>query len=127
MAGPGQIPGRYNLVIDGAYETFEHQIPVKEFIQRLEEDDVPDKVSVVGLAKAFEDNNLATKLAREMDRRANDLEYQSPTIQFVVEGSFHRSGKTYDLRNNDELYSLQQVFGPQLERKEDGEWLVAPF
>jgi hypothetical protein len=27
MAGPGQIPGRYNLVIEDAYETFEHQIP----------------------------------------------------------------------------------------------------
>jgi len=62
-----------------------------------------------------------------MDRRANDLEYQSPTVQFVVEGSFHRSGKTYDLRYDDELYSLQQVFGPQLDRKEDGKWLVAPF
>ena len=127
MAGPGQIPGRYNLIIKGAYETFEHQIPVSEFIQRLKDDDVPDKVSVVGLAKALEDDNLANELAREMDRRANDLEYQSPTVQFVVEGSFHRSGKTYDLRYNDELHSLQQVFGPQLERKENGEWLVAPF
>lgn len=39
MAGPG----RYNIVIDGAYEMFEHQIPVREFIQRLEEDDVPNK------------------------------------------------------------------------------------
>jgi hypothetical protein len=127
MAGPGQIPGRYNLVIKDKYETFEHQIPVKEFVQRLKEDDVPDKVSVVGLAKALADDNLANELARKMDRRANDLEYQSPTVQFVVEGSFHRSGKTYDLRYDDELYSLQRVFGPQLERKEDGEWLVAPF
>jgi hypothetical protein len=127
MAGPGQIPGQYNLVIEGAYETFEHQIPVQEFLQRLTEDDVPQKVSVVGLADALSDEGLANELAREMDKRANDLEYQSPTIQFVVEGSFHRSGKTYDLRYDDELYSLQQVFGPQLERKEDGEWLVAPF
>ena len=127
MAGPGQIPGRYNLVIEGAYETFEHQIPVQEFLQRLTEDDIPEKVSVVGLADALSDEDLANELAREMDQRANDLEYQSPTIQFVVEGSFHRSGKTYDLRYDDELYSLQQVFGPQLERKEDGKWLVAPF
>jgi hypothetical protein len=127
MAGPGQIPGRYNLVIEGAYETFEHQIPVQEFLQRLTEDDIPEKVSVVGLADALSDEDLANELAREMDQRANDLEYQSPTIQFVVEGSFHRSGKTYDLRYDDELHSLQQVFGPQLERKEDGEWLVAPF
>ncbi|ACM58336.1 hypothetical protein HALDL1_03685 [Halobacterium sp. DL1] len=127
MAGPGQIPGRYNLVIEGAYETFEHQIPVEEFVQRLKEDDVPDLVSVVGLSEALAEEDLANELAHEMDRRANDLEYQSPTVQFVVEGSFHRSGKTYDLRYEDELHSLQQVFGPQLERKEDGEWLVAPF
>ena len=127
MAGPGQIPGRYNLIIEGGYETFEHQIPVKEFLHRLKEDDVPQKVSVVGLTDALDDADLASELAHEMDRRANDLEYQSPTIQFVVEGSFHRSGKTYDLRYDDELYSLQTVFGPQLERKEGGDWLIAPF
>ena len=127
MAGPGRIPGRYNLVVEGSYETFEHRIPVKEFLQRLEENDVPENVSVVGLADALADDDLANELARAMDRRANDLEYQSPTVQFVVTGSFHRSGKTYDLRDDDHLHSLQQVFGPQLERKKDGEWLVAPF
>lgn len=127
MAGPGQIPGRYNIVIKGKYDAFDHQIPVQEFIECLEDDDVPDKASVVGLGEAFEDRDQATELARTMDRRANDLEYLSPTIQFVVEGSFHRRGKTYDFRHNDELYSLQEVFGPQLDRKEDGDWLVAPF
>lgn len=127
MAGPGQIPGRYNLVIEDAYETFEHQIPVEEFIQRLKDDEVPDTVSVVGLTDALADDGLVNELAREMDQRANDLEYQDPTVQFVVQGSFHRSGKTYDLRYDDELYSLQKIFGPQLERKEDGEWLVTPF
>lgn len=127
MAGPGQIPGRYNLIIDGEYDAFDHQMPVEEFLQRLKDDDVPDEVSVVGLADAFRDSDLAIDLAREMDRRANDLEYQSPTVQFVVNGSFHRSGKTYDLRDGDELHPLQEVFGPQLERKGDGDWLVAPF
>jgi len=127
MAGPGQIPGRYNIVIEGKYDTFDHQIPVEEFIECLEDDDVPDKVSVVGLSDAFADGDQAIELARAMDRRANDLEYQSPTVQFVVEGSFHRRGKTYDLRYNDELYPLQEVFGPQLDRKEEGDWLVAPF
>lgn len=127
MAGPGQIPGRYNLIVEGEYDVFDHQIPVKEFVQRLKNDDVPDKVTVVGLDEAFIDNDSVDELARAMDRRANDLEYQSPTVQFVVEGSFHRRGKTYDLRYNGELHSLQQVFGPQLERKEDGDWLVAPF
>ncbi|GGM52752.1 hypothetical protein [Haloarcula argentinensis] len=127
MAGPGQIPGRYNLIIKGEYDGFDHQIPVEEFLQRLKSDDVPNKVSVVGLAGAFQDGDLAVNLAQEMDSRANDLEYQSPTIQFIVDGSFHRSGKTYDLRDGDELHSLQEVFGPQLERKEGGDWLVAPF
>jgi hypothetical protein len=127
MAGPGQIPGRYNIVVRGEYDAFDHQMPVEEFVQRLGDDDVPDEVSVVGLGDAFEDGDLADELAREMDRRANDLEYQSPTVQFVVEGSFHRRAKTYDLRYDDELYHLQEVFGPQLERKEKGDWLVAPF
>lgn len=127
MAGPAQIPGRYNIVVEGEYETFDHQIPVTDFIEALDEDNVPDEVSVVGLGKAFEDGNRAEMLASAMDRRANDLEYQTPTVQFVVKGSFHRRGKTFDLRYNDELYSLQDVFGPQIERKEEGDWLVAPF
>lgn len=127
MAGPGRIPGRYNIVVDGEYDAFDHQMPVVEFIERLKIDDVPDEVSVVGLDQALGDDDLIDELASEMDRRADDLEYQSPTIQFVVHGSFHRSGKTYDLRYDDELYPLQRIFGPQFERKEQGDWLVAPF
>jgi hypothetical protein len=127
MAGPGQIPGRYNIIVKREYDGFDHQIPVEKFVKRLKEDDVPDKVSVVGLGDVLEDDNLADELAREMERRANDLEYQNPTIQFVVEGSFHRQGKTYDLRYEDELYSLQKIFGPQLERREQGNWITAPF
>lgn len=127
MAGPGQIPGRYNLVVDGEYETFDRQMGVEEFIECLEDDDVPDEVSVVGLGDAFEDGDLAETLATARDRRGNDLEYQSPTVQFVVEGTFHRSGKTYDLRYDGDLYALQDVFGPQIEREGEGDWLVAPF
>jgi len=127
MAGPGQIPGRYNIIVEGEYDTFDHQMPVEEFIQRLKDDDVLDEVTVVGLGEAFTDGDLSDELAGEMDRRANDLEYQSPTVQFVVDGSFHRRGKTYDLRYNDVLYALQEVFGPQLERKKEGKWLVSPF
>ena len=127
MAGPGRIPGRYNLVIDGAYDTFDHRMPIEEFIERLRNDDVPAEVSVVGLEEALSDDDLRAELTDAMDRRANDLEYQNPTVQFVVEGSFHRQGKTYDLRHDDELHSLQDVFGPQLERKEGGDWLVSPF
>lgn len=127
MAGLGRIPGRYNLVIEDAYDTFDHRMPIEEFIERLRNDDVPSEVSVVGLEGALSDDDLRAELTDAMDRRANDLEYQNPTVQFVVEGSFHRQGKTYDLRYDDELHSLQNVFGPQLERKEGGDWLVSPF
>lgn len=127
MAGPGQIPGRYNIIIKGKYDTFDHQIPVEDFIERLKDDAVPDKISVVGLEQALEEGDLANKLSRAMDQRANDLEYQGPTIQFVVTDSFHRQGKTYDLRYEDELYSLQKVFGPQLERRDQGDWITSPF
>jgi hypothetical protein len=127
MVAPGQIPGRYNIIIQDAYDTFEHQIPVEDFIQRLKDDEVPEDVSVVGLSTALADDDTAAELAQEMDRRADDLEYQNPTVQFIVQGTFHRSGKTYDLRYKDELYPLDEVFGSQLDRKEDGEWIVAPF
>ncbi|ELY46662.1 hypothetical protein [Natronorubrum sulfidifaciens] len=127
MAGPGRIPGRYNLIIEGAYDTFDHRMPIEEFINRLQNDDVPDEVSVIGLEEALSDIEHRADLRGAMDQRANDLEYQNPTVQFVVEGSFHRQGKTYDLRYDDQLHSLQDVFGPQLERKEDGNWLVTPF
>jgi hypothetical protein len=127
MAGPGQIPGQYNIVVAGKYETFDHQMPVEEFLNRLKNDDVPGKVSVVGLENMLDNEEFVRELAREMDQRADDLEYQSPTVQIVVEGSFHRSGKTYDLRYEDELYSLQTIFGPQLERRGDGDWITSPF
>lgn len=127
MAGPGQIPGRYNIIVAGEYETFDHQMPIDEFLQRLKNDDVPDEVSVVGLEKMLDDEEFINELAREMDQRADDLEYQSPTIQIVVEGSFHRRGKTYDLRYDENLYSLQEIFGPQLERREQGDWITSPF
>ena len=127
MAGPGRIPGRYDIIVAGEYETFDHQMPIDEFLQRLKNDDVPDEVSVVGLEKMLDDEDFINELAREMDQRADDLEYQSPTIQIVVEGSFHRRGKTYDLRYDGELYSLQDIFGPQLERREQGDWVTSPF
>ena len=127
MAGPGRIPGRYNVIIAEEYETFDHQMPIDEFFQRLKNDDVPDEVSVVGTEEILDDEELVNDLAREMDQRADDLEYQSPTIQFVVEGSFHRRGKTYDLRYDGELYPLQDIFGPQLERREQGDWITSPF
>jgi hypothetical protein len=102
-------------------------MPIGELLQRLKNDDVPDEVSVVGLEKMLDDEEFINELAREMDQRADDLEYQSPTIQIVVKGSFHRRGKTYDLRYDGELYPLQEIFGPQLERREQGDWITSPL
>ncbi len=127
MAGPGRIPGRYNIIAAEEYEMFDHRMPINEFLQRLKNDDVPDQVSVVGAEEVLDDEELVNELSREMDQRADDLEYQSPTIQIVVEGSFHRRGKTYDLRYDGELYPLQEIFGPQLERREQGDWITSPF
>ena len=129
MAGPGRIPGRYNLVLKGSYDTFDYQVPVEEYVELLREEDVPEEISVVGLHRVFEDEESIDEFRRVIDQHANDLEnrHPLPTIQFAVEGSFHRSGKTYDLRYQDDLYALREVFGPQIERKGKGDWLVAPF
>ena len=126
MTGPGHIPGQYNIIVAGEYENFEHQMPIKEFLQRLKNDDVPDEVSVVGLEKVFEDEEFITELAREMDQRADDLEYQSPTIQFVVEGNLQGAGDSFEVEIDDEFYSLRPIFGRQIKKRDSG-WLVAPF
>ncbi|MFC7070612.1 hypothetical protein ACFQL9_13240 [Halobaculum lipolyticum] len=126
MVGPGRIPGQYNLIVEGAYDQFDLQLPVPEFTKRLEKDDVPDTVSVVGLGEAFVDGDMVDQLKAAMSDRVTDLEYQSPTIQFVVKESFHRRGKSFDLRFEDELYDLQRLFGPRVTR-EGTDWLAAPF
>jgi hypothetical protein len=127
MAAPGKLPGRYNLVIEGAYERFDHQIPIQEFAERLAIEDLPNKVSVVGLEDKLSDEEFRIDLARLMDQHADDMEYQSPTVQVVLNGSFHRRGRTYDLRYKGSLYSLERLFGPQLERRKEGDWITAPF
>lgn len=126
MTGPGRIPGQYNLIVKGEYDQFDLQLPVPEFTTRLENDDVPDRVTVVGLGDAFADGDEIEQLQAAMQQRMTDLEYQSPKIQFVVAETFHRRGNSFDLRHNGELYELQDVFGPQL-RREEPNWLVAPL
>jgi len=124
----GAIAGRYNVVVTGQYETFERQVPVEDFIETLQQGQVPREVSVVGLGEAFEDGSLVDALAVEIDRSGDDLENARPrpTIQFVVENQPHRHEESFDLPHGEDLYPLRRVFGPQLEREDDG-WLVAPF
>lgn len=127
MADLGKLPGQYNLVIEGTYELYDHRMPIQEFSERLAAEDLPNEVSVVGLEDELDDGDFRIDLARLMDQHADDLEYQSPTIQVVLNGSFHRRGRTYDLRYNGTLYSLERLFGPQLERRKEGDWITAPF
>jgi len=127
MAKEGAIPGRYNIVVSDEYETFDRQVPVEEFIDMLRNDKVPDEVCVVGLEDAYEDGT-DDELASQIRDKKDQLENQNPlpTVQFDVEGSLHRVGDGYDLRHDDELYSLGDVFGSQLDREGSG-WVVTPF
>jgi len=128
MPQPGQLPGRYNIVIADEYDLFDHRVPVDEYLNMLREDNVPDELCVVGLGDAFEDSELIDELSRTMDRRADDLESRNPlpTIQFAVDGSFQRRKHDFELEADGDLHRLSQLFGSQIERQDSG-WLIMPF
>jgi hypothetical protein len=128
MVEHGKLPGEYNIVVRGEYDLFDHQVPIDEFEEMLREKDVPDEVCVVGLDDVFGDDEAVNELSALMDRSADTLENRSPlpTIQFVVEGSFQRRQRDFELQTGGELYRLSRVFGPQTERRSGG-WLTAPF
>ncbi|SDG40906.1 hypothetical protein [Halorientalis regularis] len=128
MVEHGKLPGEYNVVVEDEYDLFDHRVPVEEFEEMLRENDVPDKVCVVGLDELFDDDDAVSELSELMDRSANTLENRSPlpTIQFSVEGSFQRRQRDYELQTGGDLYRLSRVFGPQIERRSGG-WLTAPF
>jgi len=128
MTKEGAIPGRYNIVTSDEYETFDRQVPVNEFVEMLRDDEVPDELCVVGLEDAYEDDDLLDELTHEIRDKKDRLENQHPlpTVQFKLEGSLQRVGDGYDLRYEDELLSLDEVFGSQLDREGKG-WVVSPF
>lgn len=128
MPESGKLPGRYNIVVAGEYDLFDHRVPVAEFHEMLQEDDVPDEVCVVGLDDLFDDDDAVSQLSRVMSRHADSLESQNPlpTIQFAVEGSFQRRERDYELHSGDSLYRLSRIFGSQINRREHG-WLTTPF
>lgn len=128
MPDPGQLPGEYNIVVEDEYDLFDHRVPVKEFVDMLREDDVPDEVCVVGLGAVFQDDEAVNELSRLMDRSANSLETRQPlpTIQFAVEGSFQRRQRDYELQTEQDLFRLSRIFGPQIKRRSSG-WLTSPF
>lgn len=129
MVDPGRLAGVYNLVVADAYDLFQHQVPVSEFESMLRDGDVPDEVSVVGLADVYEaGEDEVRQLRRQMDRAADGLESRSPlpTIQFAVDGSFQRLSNDFELQTGGDLYRLSRVFGPQIKRR-NVDWLTAPF
>lgn len=127
MVDPGRLAGVYNLVVADAYDLFQHQVPVSEFESMLRDGDVPDEVSVVGLADVYEAGDVRD-LRRLMDDAADGLESRSPlpTIQFAVDGSFQRLSNDFELQTGGDLYRLSRVFGPQIKRR-NVDWLTAPF
>ena len=127
MVEPGRLAGVYNLVVADAYDLFDHRVPVETFASMLEDGEVPEEVCVVGLADAYEADDVR-ELRRLMDEAADRLEGRSPlpTIQFAVEGSFQRLSRDFELQTEDDLYRLSRVFGPQIKRR-NVDWLTAPF
>lgn len=128
MPTAGQLPGRYNIVVEDEYEIFDHRVPVDEYVELLRSGDVPDELCVVGLEAAYEDDETIDTLSRMMDKQADALESRSqlPTIQFAIEGGFQRRKGDFELQTGDDLYRLSRVFGRQLERRKSG-WLTSPF
>lgn len=127
-AEEGAIPGRYNLVEEDKYEKTDRQVPIEDFIDSLEENQVPDEVTVNGLEEAFEYPDLKSELIRLMRERSNDLENRNPlpVIQFAVEGRFHRVKRGYDLKYEDEIYDLTEIFHRDMNKEGDG-WITATF
>ena len=128
MPEPGKLSGEYNIVVRGECDLFDHQVPVEEFERMLRDNDVPGTVCVVNLGDALKNDEAAAELSKLMDRQANTFETRSslPTIQFVVEDSFQRRHRDFELQVDGSLYRLSRVFGPQIKRRNSG-WLTAPF
>lgn len=127
MVEPGRLAGVYNLVVADVYDLFDHQVPVQTFASMVKDGEVPDEVCVVGLADAYEADDIR-ELRRLMDEAADGLESRSPlpTIQFAVDGSFQRLSNDFEFQTDDDLYRLSRAFGPQIKRR-NVDWLTAPF
>lgn len=118
------VGGRYNVVLADKYETFEYQIPAGQFTEELEDGNIFNEVCVVNLGNAFE-RGEAGRLSRAMQDRALDFGSDA-AIQFAVEGSIQSVRSGFELLHDDELYSLNKVFGANLSEREEG-WLTARF
>ncbi len=129
MSDIDAVAGMYNIVVSGDHEVADYRVPIEEFLSKLESRELPAEICVVGLEDVLTEGNdirdrLVSTMRREMDYLNN--QHPLPTIQFVVEGDIEGTGDSYEVKIDDEFYSLQPIFGRQIKKREAG-WLVAPF
>lgn len=121
------VTGRCNILVVSEYETFDHQVPIDEFVKSLKNGQTPDQVCVLNLGEAFAKGE-ADVLSRAIQDRALDLNRATATIQFGVDGSIQSVRNGFELLYKGELYRLDSVFGADLEPYQDREdWLTATF
>lgn len=123
------VAGMYNIVDRNRRETADYQVPVEEFVTKLDDRNLPDEICVVGLEAVLNgDEEIRESLISTMRREMDYLNGQRPlpTVQFAVDGTFQSVGGSFDVEIEGEYYSLRPIFGRQIKRREPG-WLVTPF
>lgn len=129
MSDIDAVAGMYNIVDQRRRETADYQVPIEEFITKLENHDLPQDICVVGLNDVLsEDTELRESLVDTMRLEMDYLNSQRPlpTIQFIVDGEFQSVGDSFDVEIEGEFYGLSPVFGRQIKQRERG-WLVTTF
>lgn len=129
MSDIDAVAGMYNIVNRETRTTADYQLPIEEFISKLEDHELPPEVCVVGLEEALVDDGdlrdrLVDAMREEMDYLNN--RHPLPVIQFAVDGGFQSVGESYEVRIDDEYYPLRPIFGRQIKRRTD-DWLATPF
>ncbi|MFC6875277.1 hypothetical protein [Halobellus marinus] len=129
MSDIDAVAGMYNIVDRRRRETADYQVPVGEFIAKLENHDLPQEICVVGLGDVLSgDEELRESLVDTMRQEMDYLNGQRPlpTVQFAVDGEFQNVGDSFDVEINGEFHALESVFGRQMKQREPG-WLVTTF
>jgi hypothetical protein len=129
MSDIDAVAGMYNIVDRKRRETADYQVPVEEFVSKLDNRDLPDEICVVGLEDLLEeDTDLRQSLITTMRQEMDYLNSQRPlpTIQFAVDGEFQSVGESFDVEIDGEFYSLRPIFGRQIKQRDPG-WLVSTF
>lgn len=129
MSDIDAVAGMYNIVDRGRRETADYQVPVEEFITKLESHDLPQEICVVGLDNVLSgDEKLRESLVDTMRLEMDYLNGQRPlpTVQFVVDGEFQSVGDSFDVEIYGKFYPLEPVFGRQIKRRGPG-WVVTTF